>query len=91
MEIIGVVVAGTFIGFLGKLVARGDKDNTPLWLTSLCGIVGALIGWIAYVALGGSTSPGLDWDCWVPVLICAAIPVAIVVALTGNKKVNFPH
>lgn len=91
MEIIGVIIAGIIIGSLGKWFAPGNKSNTPLWLTTLCGIVGALIGWIIYLALGGNGSPGLDWDCWILVVVCAAIPVAIAVALLGNKKVNFPH
>ena len=91
MEIIGVLIAGISIGFLGKWVAPGDKDDTPLWLTILCGIVGALIGWIIYIAFGGDGSPGLDWTCWILVVVCAAIPVAIAATLTGRNKVNLPH
>ena len=34
------VIGGTVIGLLGKLVAPGDSDNVPLWLTILCGIGG---------------------------------------------------
>jgi uncharacterized membrane protein YeaQ/YmgE (transglycosylase-associated protein family) len=91
VEIIGVLIAGIIIGSLGKWFAPGDKDNTPLWLTTLGGIVGALIGWIIFLALGGNGSPGLDWDCWILVVVCAAIPVAIAVFLLGKKSVNFPH
>ena len=43
MEIIGVIVAGIIIGLLGKLVAPGDKDNIPIWLTIVCGIGGVVI------------------------------------------------
>ena len=91
VEIIGVLIAGVFIGFLGKLLAGSDKDDSPLWLTTLCGIVGALFGWIIYMAFGGDGSPGLDWTCWIVVVVCAAIPVALAVALVGHNKVNFPH
>ena len=43
MEILGVIVAGVLIiGLLGKLLAPGDKDNIPLWLTVLCGVVGVV-------------------------------------------------
>ena len=91
MEIIGVLIAGIVIGCLGRAVARGAKGNTPLWLTTLCGIVGALIGWIIYWTLGGDGSPGVDWDCWLVVVVCAAVPVAIAVRLTASKRVNFPH
>ena len=91
MEIIGVLIAGVFIGFLGKWVAPGDKDNTPLWLTMLCGIVGALIGWIIYLAFGGNGSPGLDWACWIVVVVCSAILVVIASTLTGLNKVRLPR
>ena len=52
MEILGVIAAGIIIGLLGKLVAPGDKDNIPLWLTVLCGVVGVIAGYYiaAYVA-----------------------------------------
>jgi uncharacterized membrane protein YeaQ/YmgE (transglycosylase-associated protein family) len=59
MEIIGVIVAGIIIGLLGKFVAPGSRDNTPLWLTILCGIGGVLIGWFIYTAFGGNGSPEL--------------------------------
>jgi hypothetical protein len=34
VEVIGVIVAGIIIGLLGKFVAPGSRDNTPLWLTT---------------------------------------------------------
>ena len=42
--IIFYIMVGAIIGLLGKLVAPGDKDNIPLWLTILCGIGGMLLG-----------------------------------------------
>ena len=56
MEVIGVIVAGIIIGLLGKFVAPGSRDNTPIWLTILCGIGGVLIGWFIYTALGGNVA-----------------------------------
>ena len=91
MEIIGVLIAGIIIGFVGKWVAPGDKDNTPLWLTILCGIVGALIGWIIYAVFGGNGSPGIDWTRWIIAGVCAAILVVIASTLTGRNKVNLPR
>ena len=35
---------GLVIGFLGKAVAPGERDNIPLWLTVLCGVGGAFVG-----------------------------------------------
>lgn len=91
MEILGVLVAGISLGFLGKWIAVGDKERTPLWLTLLCGIVGALIGWIIHLAWGGSASPGFDWGCWSFVVVCAAIPVVIASTLTGLDKIKLPR
>jgi hypothetical protein len=34
MENVGVIAAGVIIGLLGKFVAPGSRDNTPLWLTT---------------------------------------------------------
>jgi uncharacterized membrane protein YeaQ/YmgE (transglycosylase-associated protein family) len=81
--IIVTIVVGLIIGFLGKAVAPGDRDNIPLWLTIVCGIVGAFVGSYLYYALFGvadnypkgdmyDTSRGLDW--WRPGLV--ASPVA---------------
>src|SRR3712207_8644653 len=64
MEIIGLIVAGLIIGLLGKFVAPGARDNTPLWLTLLCGIGGVLIGDYRGRAPGGAAPPG---DVWVGV------------------------
>ena len=91
VEIIEVLIAGIIIGFVGKWVAPGDKDNTPLWLTILCGIVGALIGWIIYAVFGGNGSPGIDWTRWIIAGVCAAILVVIASTLTGRNKVNLPR
>ena len=62
---------GLVIGFLGKVVAPGDRDNIPLWLTVLCGIGGAFVGTYLYYGAFGwptatragmyDTNPGLDW------------------------------
>jgi len=41
--IITAIVVGLIIGALGRLVVPG-KQNIPIWLTILVGIVAALIG-----------------------------------------------
>ena len=48
MEIVILLVVGAVIGLLGKLVAPGDKDNIPFWLTVLCGVGGVLLGLVIY-------------------------------------------
>ena len=86
MGIIGVIIAGIIIGLLGKLVAPGDKDNTPIWLTILCGIGGVLIGWYIYSAFGGSGHTAV-WtgSAGSSPIIVAAVLVMIASTLTGRN------
>jgi uncharacterized membrane protein YeaQ/YmgE (transglycosylase-associated protein family) len=83
MEVLGVIVAGIIIGLLGKLVAPGDKDNTPLWATILAGIAGVLIGWYVSAALGVAETAGVDW---IISIIVAAILVVATATLMGRNK-----
>jgi uncharacterized membrane protein YeaQ/YmgE (transglycosylase-associated protein family) len=84
-DIIGIIIAGIIIGLLGKFLAPGDKDNTPLWLTVACGVGGVLIGLVIYRAFGGNGSLGIDWTRWVVSIICAAILVVIASTVTGRN------
>lgn len=85
MEIIGLIVAGAIIGLLGKFVAPGAKDNTPLWLTVLCGIGGVLIGYYVSAALGVESTSGIDWIRWIISIIVAAVLVVAASTLTGRN------
>jgi uncharacterized membrane protein YeaQ/YmgE (transglycosylase-associated protein family) len=89
--IIVTLVVGTIIGLLGKLVAPGDKDNIPLWLTIICGIGGALIGSYLYAGLFDCSdmndcTNGIDWWRHVWQVAVAAILVVIASAVTGRRK-----
>lgn len=91
MEIIGVLVAGVIIGLLGKLVAPGDKDNIPIWLTVLCGIGGVVLGWYVYAAFGGNGSNGVDWVRWFVAIAVAAVLVVLASTLTGRNTGGRRH
>ena len=80
MEIIGLLVAGLIIGLLGKFVAPGARDNTPLWLTVLCGIGGVLIGYYVSGALGVKSTDGIDWIRWIISIIFSIIFISIILA-----------
>ena len=91
MTILFYLVVGTIVGLLGKFVAPGDKDNTPLWLTIVCGIGGMIIGGVIYRAFGGNGSDGLDWTQGIVAILTAAVLVVIASTVTGrnsNKKVR---
>jgi uncharacterized membrane protein YeaQ/YmgE (transglycosylase-associated protein family) len=86
VEIIGVIIAGVIIGLLGKFLAPGSRDNTPLWLTILCGIGGVIIGWYIYTAFGGNGSSGIDWVRWIVAIVVAAVLVMIASTVTGRSR-----
>ncbi|QNN53445.1 GlsB/YeaQ/YmgE family stress response membrane protein [Nocardioides mesophilus] len=85
MDIIFVLIVGAIIGLLGKLVAPGDKDNIPIWLTILCGIGGVLIGWYIYAAFGGDHTGGVDWVRWIVAIVVSAVLVVIASTVTGKN------
>jgi len=86
MEIIGVIIAGIIIGLLGKFVAPSTRDNIPIWLTIVCGIVGVLIGWYIYTVFGGNGSPGIDWVRWLIAIAVAAVLVIIADAVMVRSR-----
>ena len=86
VDIIVLIVVGAIIGLLGKLVAPGDKDNIPIWLTILCGIGGVLLGYWIYSLFGGDGSGGVDWVRWLVAIITAAVLVVIASTVTGRNS-----
>lgn len=89
--IIVTLVAGTIIGLLGKLVAPGDRDNIPLWLTVLCGIGGCLLGSYLYAALFdcsdmNNCTNGVDWWRHAWQVGVAAILVVLAASLTSRGR-----
>jgi uncharacterized membrane protein YeaQ/YmgE (transglycosylase-associated protein family) len=93
--VIVTIVLGLVIGFLGKAVAPGSRDNIPLWLTVVCGVVGAFVGNYLYYALFGvadnnpggdmyDTSRGLDWWRHAWQVGSAAVLVVIAATITGR-------
>jgi uncharacterized membrane protein YeaQ/YmgE (transglycosylase-associated protein family) len=88
VEIIGVILAGTIIGLLGKFIAPGNKDNIPIWLTIVCGIGGVILGWFVYTAFGGDGSRGVDWTRWIVAILVSAVLVVIASTVTGRNTAS---
>jgi uncharacterized membrane protein YeaQ/YmgE (transglycosylase-associated protein family) len=86
VEIIGIIVAGVIIGLLGKWVAPSSRDNTPLWLTVLCGVGGVLIGYYVAGALGVAETSGVDWMRWIISVVVAAVLVMVAASLTSRRS-----
>ena len=86
--ILFLLVGGAVIGILGKLVAPGDRDKIPFWLTVLCGIVGIFVGnWLYVDVLGGRcTTSGVDWLRHIVQVLAAGVIVMVAATLTGRSR-----
>ena len=78
------LVVGTIVGLLGKLIAPGDRDNIPFWLTIVCGIGGMVVGGVIYRAFGGDGSDGLDWTQGLVAVLTAVVLVMVAATVTGR-------
>ena len=84
-DILVALIGGVIIGLLGKLVAPGDKDNIPLWLTIVCGIGGVLLGTLLYSMFFDPQTNGIDWWRHVWQVAVAAVLVIIASTVTGRN------
>jgi uncharacterized membrane protein YeaQ/YmgE (transglycosylase-associated protein family) len=82
--IITAIVVGLIIGALGRLVVPG-KQNIPIWLTIVVGIVAALLGTFIARALGVADTRGSDWRELITQIVLAAIGVTIAANAYGRR------
>jgi uncharacterized membrane protein YeaQ/YmgE (transglycosylase-associated protein family) len=80
------VIGGTVIGLLGKMVAPGNAEEVPLWLTVVCGIGGCLAGDYFYRLIYDSPTIGVDWWRRGWQVGVAAILVAVAATFTGRQR-----
>jgi uncharacterized membrane protein YeaQ/YmgE (transglycosylase-associated protein family) len=84
--IITAIIVGLIVGALGRLVVPG-RQNLPIWLTIVVGIIAAFIGTALANAIGISTdTPGIDWGELLCQVIVAAVGVAITAAVMGRGR-----
>jgi uncharacterized membrane protein YeaQ/YmgE (transglycosylase-associated protein family) len=81
--ILGAIVIGAVIGVLGRLVVPGKQD-IPIWLTVVVGIVAALIGSLIVGPL--RDTDGIDWVELLAQVGLAAIGVAIVSGMRAKGR-----
>ena len=81
MNWIGVVIVGMTLGLLGKLVAPRPFEDSPLWLTVVCGVAGILVGW----SVVGEGHPVMRW---LASLSLAAVLVTVVLSSTARDRTN---
>jgi uncharacterized membrane protein YeaQ/YmgE (transglycosylase-associated protein family) len=70
------IIVGFVLGLIAKAILPG-KQHLPLWLATICGIGGAVLGnWIAR-GLGVEATSGIDWWRHLFQIVAAIILVAI--------------
>jgi len=89
MEVTGfftAIIIGLVIGALGRLVVPG-KQNIPIWLTLVIGVVAALVGTLLAGLFGVDQTPGIDWIELILQVALAAAGVALVAGMRGRRRV----
>jgi uncharacterized membrane protein YeaQ/YmgE (transglycosylase-associated protein family) len=88
VEVTGIltaIVIGLIVGALGRLVVPG-KQNIPIWLTLLIGVVAAILGTLLAGALDVADTPGVDWIELILQVGFAAVGVAIIAGARGRRR-----
>jgi uncharacterized membrane protein YeaQ/YmgE (transglycosylase-associated protein family) len=86
--VITALVIGAVIGALARLILPG-RQNIPVWLTVVVGIVAALLGTFIARAVGIPTvTRGIDWWELLVQLVLAVIGVAIVAGAFRRRGVS---
>lgn len=85
--IITAIIVGLIIGALGRLVLPGRQD-IPIWLTIVVGIVAALVGTFIARALDVSDTSGFDWIELAIQVVLAAVGVAVVAGSRGRTAIR---
>ncbi|MFJ9562021.1 GlsB/YeaQ/YmgE family stress response membrane protein [Streptomyces fuscichromogenes] len=70
------IIVGFVLGLIAKAVIPG-KQHSPLWLTTIFGMLGAIAGNAIARALGVAETRGIDWSRHLFQLVAAIIIVAL--------------
>ena len=82
--IISAIIVGLVIGVLGRLVVPG-RQNIPIWLTIVVGIIAAFIGTAIARAFGVAETAGIDWIELLIQVLVAAVGVGLVAGIGGRR------
>ncbi|WP_369033747.1 MULTISPECIES: GlsB/YeaQ/YmgE family stress response membrane protein [Streptomyces] len=83
------IIVGFVLGLLAKAIIPG-KQHSPLWLTTVFGIIGAVIGNAIARGFGVEETAGIDWWRHLFQLIAAVVVVYLgdkaYMATLGKRK-----
>ena len=83
--ILSAIIIGAIIGAIGRLLLPGKQD-IPIWLTIVVGIVAALLGTLIVGSMRNTN--GIDVIEIIVQVVLAVIGVALVTQLRGRKSVT---
>ncbi|MEV0524370.1 MULTISPECIES: GlsB/YeaQ/YmgE family stress response membrane protein [unclassified Streptomyces] len=76
MSWLWAIVVGFVLGLIAKAILPG-KQHSPLWLTTIFGIIGAIIGNSLASAFGIDDTKGIDWGRHALQLVAALVVVGV--------------
>ncbi|MEU2394408.1 GlsB/YeaQ/YmgE family stress response membrane protein [Streptomyces sp. NPDC007369] len=89
MQWLWAIIVGFVLGLIAKAVLPG-KQHQPLWLTTLFGMVGGILGNAVAGWIGVAETRGVDWTRHLLQLVGAIVIVAlgemIYMSVRGGKK-----
>ncbi|MFE3766563.1 GlsB/YeaQ/YmgE family stress response membrane protein [Streptomyces sp. NPDC059104] len=89
MQWLWAIIVGFVLGLIARAILPG-KQHQPLWLTTLFGILGALLGNAVAGWIGVGETAGIDWTRHLLQLAGAVLIVALgdmaYVALRGGRR-----
>ncbi|MEV0279872.1 GlsB/YeaQ/YmgE family stress response membrane protein [Streptomyces sp. NPDC050610] len=89
MSWLWAIIVGLVLGLIAKAILPG-KQQIPLWLTAVFGILGSVLGNWAATGLGVNDTRGIDWTRHLLQLAGAVVVVAVGdrlwAAVRGNKQ-----
>jgi uncharacterized membrane protein YeaQ/YmgE (transglycosylase-associated protein family) len=85
MNWLWAIILGLILGVLARLILPG-RQNIPIWLTIIFGILGALLGNAVAGWMGVSDTKGVDWIRHLLQLAGAVLIVGIGAPLWGMAR-----
>ncbi|MEU6017311.1 GlsB/YeaQ/YmgE family stress response membrane protein [Streptomyces sp. NPDC047515] len=70
------IIVGLVLGVIARAILPG-KQNIPLWLTTVFGILGSVLGNAAATWIGVNDTKGIDWTRHLFQLIGAVVIVGV--------------